>query len=77
MDCNIYNMTAEERKKLHIENLPGTLIEAVEELKKDSFIMDVLGEHIGRNYIEAKEKEWQRYRASVSEWEIQEYLYRY
>ena len=39
--------------------------------------MDVLGEHIAGNYIEAKEKEWQRYRASVSEWEIQEYLYRY
>lgn len=77
VDCNIYNMTAEERKKLHIENLPGTLIEAVEELKKDSFIMDVLGEHIAGNYIEAKDKEWQRYRASVSEWEIQEYLYRY
>ena len=32
---------------------------------------------IAEKYIEAKEAEWQRYRASVSEWEIQEYLYRY
>lgn len=77
VDSNIYNMTDEEREVLHIENLPATLIEAVEEMKKDSFILNVLGEHIAKNYIEAKENEWQKYRAHVSEWEIQEYLYRY
>ena len=77
VDCNIYNMTEAERKALGIENLPGTLIEAVEELKKDPLILDVLGEHIAHNYIAAKENEWQKYRAHVSEWEIGEYLYRY
>lgn len=77
VDCNIYTMTDREREALHIENLPGTLIEAVEEMKKDPFISEVLGEHIAGNYIAAKENEWQRYRAHVSEWEIQEYLYRY
>lgn len=77
VDCNIYNMTDAERKKLNIENLPGTLIEAVEELKRDKFILGVLGEHVAENYIAAKENEWQKYRAHVSEWEIQEYLYRY
>lgn len=77
VDCNIYHMTPQEREALQIESLPGTLIEAVEELKKDSFIMDVLGPHIGPNYVAAKENEWQKYRAHVSEWEIQEYLYRY
>ena len=46
-------------------------------MKKDSFILDVLGTHIAGKYIEAKEEEWQKYRAHVSEWEIQEYLYRY
>jgi len=77
VDCNIYNMTDDEKKALNIENLPGTLMEAVEELKKDRFILDVLGEHVAENYIAAKENEWQKYRAHVSEWEIQEYLYRY
>jgi len=77
VDCNIYNMSDEEREALHIGNLPGTLIEAVEELKKDAFIREVLGSHIADKYIAAKEAEWQKYRASVSEWEIQEYLYRY
>jgi len=77
VDSNIYTMTDGERRALGIETLPGTLIEAVEEMKKDSFILDVLGEHIAENYIAAKEEEWQKYRAHVSEWEIQEYLYRY
>lgn len=77
VDCNIYTMTNEERTALKIDNLPGTLIEAVEELKKDDLILQVLGEHIAKNYIAAKENEWQKYRAHVSEWEIQEYLYRY
>lgn len=77
VDCNIYTMTDREREELNIENLPGTLMEAVEEMKKDPFIAEVLGAHIAGNYIAAKENEWQRYRAHVSEWEIQEYLYRY
>lgn len=77
IDGNIYEMTAAEREANGIENLPGTLQEAIEELKKDQFILDVLGEHIAKKYVEAKEAEWQRYRTSVSEWEIQEYLNRY
>ncbi len=77
VNCNIYTMTDQERRSLHIENMPGTLAEAVEELKKDPFILNVLGRHVAEKYIAAKEKEWQQYRAYVSEWEIQEYLYRY
>ncbi len=52
-------------------------MEAIEELKRDPFILDVLGEHVAEKYIAAKEKEWQQYRAYVSQWEIREYLYRY
>lgn len=77
VDCNIYTMTDQERKALNIEHLPSTLAEALEELKRDTFILDVLGRHIAENYISAKESEWQRYRAYVSEWETQEYISRY
>ena len=77
VDCNIYTMTDQERKALNIDHLPGTLIDALQEMKKDPLIMDVLGEHIAENYISAKEDEWQRYRTYVSEWETQEYLDRY
>ena len=77
INANIFALTAKERKELHIDQLPGTLLEAVEELEKDTFILDVLGEHIAGKYIDAKRKEWHEYRSQVSEWEIQEYLYKY
>ena len=74
VDRNIFSMTEEERKSLHIEEIPGTLIEAVGELEKDAFIRSVLGEHISAKYVEAKKKEWEAYRSQVTDWEIQAYL---
>ena len=74
---NIFEMTEEERRAMNIEQLPETLKEAVEELEKDRFICDVLGEHISKRYITAKKEEWYQYRSQVSEWEIGEYLYKY
>lgn len=74
---NIYNMTEEERIQLGIEALPTSLYEALEELKKDYFIQDCLGEQLSSKYIEAKMKEWNAYRSQVSQWELDEYLLRY
>ena len=71
---NIFTMTEDERKELHIDEIPGTLTEAIGELEKDSFIRSVLGEHISGKYIEAKKKEWEEYRSQVTDWEIQAYL---
>jgi glutamine synthetase len=49
---------------------------AVKELKKDSFLKEVLGEHVTGKYTEAKESEWQKYKEQVSAWEIDAYLYK-
>ena len=67
INANIFALTAKERKELNIDQLPGTLLEAVEELEKDTFIQDVLGDHIAGKYIDAKRKEWHEYRSQVSE----------
>lgn len=74
---NIFAMTDEERAAAGIENLPYSLMAAIEEMEKDSYICDVLGEHIAKRYIAAKWEEWNRYHPQVSQWEIQEYLYKY
>lgn len=76
VDCNIFAMSLEERTALGIENLPGTLQEAVNELEQDTFIQNVLGSHVAEKYIRAKKDEWRRYRSQVTDWEIQEYLYK-
>ena len=54
-----------------------TLWEALEELKKDQYILDVLGPHVSKAYISGKEKEWEEYRTQVSEWERRKYLGNY
>lgn len=71
---NIFELTSEEKRKMGIETLPSTLKEAIEELKNDKVILDTLGKHISEKYIEAKEKEWEEYRISVTDWEIKNFL---
>lgn len=72
--ANIYDMTPEERTKSGIDALPTNLFEAIEALKKDELIRSVLGEHAFKKYVEAKEKEWQRFNTTVTQWELEEYL---
>ena len=69
-------MPLDETQAKGIESLPSTLQEAVEELKKDEFILKVLGEHISQNYITAKQAEWASYTSQVTKWELEEYLYK-
>lgn len=77
VDCNIYEMSSEERRAAGIETLPDNLIQAVDCLKKDQVICDTLGKHLVNKYVEAKEKEWNDYRTRVTQWEIEEYLYKF
>ncbi len=74
---NIFAMTEEERQAMGIDKLPYSLLEAAEELEKDPFICQVLGESFTRRYVDAKKREWQEYRGQVSQWEIERYLYKY
>lgn len=71
---NIYKMDAEIRERTGIASLPGSLEEALCELQKDQLIKDTLGEHVLAQYIIGKEKEWDEYRASVSNWETEKYF---
>lgn len=74
VDRNIFTMSKEEKKKLGIEAIPGTLIEAVYALEEDEFIQEALGRHVSQKYIEAKKAEWADYRSQVTDWEINQYL---
>ena len=46
VDCNIYEMTHDERRAAGIENMPADLKEAVDCLVADEFLCSVLGEHM-------------------------------
>ena len=42
---NIFTMSHRERRHLRIDELPGNLSEALDELEKDDLVRDTLGEH--------------------------------
>ncbi len=77
IDKNIYKMSQEERIALGIPSLPGSLPEALEELKKDETMQKALGGHIYPKFVAAKEAEYADYNLEVHPWEIREYLCKY
>ena len=71
---NTYNLII---LKSFFEQVPSSLEEAIAELEKDRFILDVLGSHVSEKYIEAKKLEWAEYKMRVSQWETDHYLMKY
>jgi glutamine synthetase len=43
---DIYQFSAEKRKKLNIEELPGNLYAAINEVEKSELVRETLGDHI-------------------------------
>jgi glutamine synthetase len=71
---NIFAMSHRERRHLRIDELPGNLSEALDELEKDDLVRDTLGDHLFEHFIEAKREEWLDYIKHVSPWEVDRYL---
>ena len=74
---DIYAMDEATRTAHNISSLPATLDDALDAMERDPLIMEVLGEHVARHYIEGKRKEWAEYQARVSGWELEKYLVTY
>jgi glutamine synthetase len=73
-NVNVYHLTPEERKARHIDELPGSLAEAMRELEKDSVLMEALGPVIYEAFTRAKWAEIEEYRMKVTDWELDRYL---
>ncbi|GAB6183862.1 type I glutamate--ammonia ligase [Thermodesulfovibrio hydrogeniphilus] len=74
VEKDVYHLSSEERKALGIDNLPGSLIEAIEYAEKSELLKETLGEHIFSNLIESKKKEWDDYRIRIFPYELERYL---
>ena len=71
---NLYSFDETELAKRQIAVLPGSLGEALDELRKDELVQDALGTHVYERFLEAKTLEWNSYRMYVSPWELERYL---
>ena len=71
---NLFVMTPGECEAAGLVRLPKDLSEALDELEKDTFLKNVLGEHITGEYLACKREEWRRYSEHITDWELSEYL---
>jgi len=74
IEKDVYHMCQADRASLGIEELPGSLKEAIEYAKRSELLKEALGEHIYNQLIIEKEAEWDDYRIRVTEYEIEKYL---
>jgi glutamine synthetase len=74
VERNVYEMTEKERKKYKIESLPGNLYEAIQITEKSDLVRRALGDHVFYQFIENKKIEWERYRAQVTDYELEQYF---
>jgi glutamine synthetase len=71
---NVAQMTDAERAARGIASLPEDLHAAIQAAEKSDFLRRTLGEHVFTKLIENKRLEWNRYRARVTDFELEEYL---
>ncbi len=77
IDENVKQYSDGQLKEKDIETLPHSLSEALQYMQQDDFVKEVLGKETAQVYLEAKKREWEEYRAKVSDWELERYLYKY
>jgi glutamine synthetase len=76
-DVNIYHLSAQERNKLGIEMLPGSLFDANQAFLKDSILTKTMGNHITENLDRIAQIETDAFRLAVHPWELERYLASY
>ncbi len=74
VETNIYHLNEKERKKMKIDSLPGSLLEALDLMEKSQVAKDALGDHIFNEFLTAKRMEWDQFRIGVTPWEIEKYI---
>ena len=73
-NINIYQLSEDERKARGIKALPSSLIEALQELDKDTVLKEAFGEEIYSAFRRAKMAEWEDFRIRVTDWEVETYM---
>ncbi len=71
---NVYELTRDERTELGVDELPGSLSEALKELENDSVVRNSLGDMIYDAFVRAKREEIVEYQMKVTDWELERYL---
>lgn len=71
---NLIQLDPAEVAARGIEPLPGSLGEALDDMRVSGLLRETLGEYLFSRYLEAKCIEWDVYRVQVHRWELDQYL---
>lgn len=71
---NVLELSAGERTKRGIQQLPVDLHEAIELAQDSALLKRALGDHVFQSFLENKQLEWSRFRARVTDYEREQYL---
>lgn len=71
---NVLEMSPRAIAARRIEALPGSLGEALDDMRVSALMRETLGEYLFNCYLEAKRMEWDIYRVQVHQWELDQYL---
>ena len=74
VEKDIFQMSAKEREDYGIESLHENLGQALDHMRKSNLVKEILGEHLFDHFLYIKGKEWEDYRAQVSDWEVRRLL---
>jgi glutamine synthetase len=73
-NLNIYELDPQELEERGIDQLPGSLAEALDELDRDPVLQEALGREAYEAFVRAKRAEWDEYRTRVMDWEVAYYM---
>ena len=74
VEMDVYHLKDEEREKMGIDCLPGSLNRAIEYAENSELLPEILGDHIFEQFITSKKVEWDEYRINVHPYEMKRYL---
>ena len=72
---NIYKMSEQEIKDHNIQRLPTNLMEALEEFRKDTVLIEAIGRDGAELFIETKTQEWQNYMGEITDQDYKYYFH--
>ena len=73
-ESDVSALSEGERRARGVAALPGSLYEALLAAEGSELLRDALGEHTCESLLENKRIEWDRYRSTVTDYEIKRYL---
>ena len=74
LEENVFEMSEEARRERGIDQLPGSLQQALDLAEKSELLRECLGEHLFESLLVNKKIEWTNFRRHVTDYELKRYL---